>query len=332
MDGLETRLFLPKTLRELGTAAKMLWVYFNLTDRVMVSQRDLSIALGLTQNAVSQNLTRLSEAGVINYNPSQSRSEKSEIKAVRPIFKPILESFPTSLREADASSKLLYLWLLPQEDVTHSPKEVAAYLGMTEMTATKARGELETLDILIYKQRPIPRQHGIYHVLAPRNLQAKVPDVLAIPEAISGKGAALKLYWYISHKGEVTSRQQLLAKLLDVPQSAISKAVQLLLEQDLIKKKGEDFLVSTEVASQPRRTPKDLKIPDKLVGETNAVQFLYLWLKPQGKVSYSYSELVELIRIRSNSLMLAVKRLEELGLLEVYKKPTPHRKGMIKVL
>lgn len=333
-DGLKPRLFLPDALLELGTAAKMLWVYFNLTGIVVASQRDLSITLGLTQNAIGQNLTRLSDAGFIRYKPAQSRSEKSTIKAVKPIFKPLVDSFPTLLREADASSKLLYLWLLPQGNVTHSHKEVSVYLGMTEMTATKARQELESLGVIIYKQRPAPRQHGLYHVLAPKDLQIETHDDLALPESIESKGAALKLYWYILHKGEATSHQYTLAGILDVPQSAISNAVYHLLEQGLIEsiqKNGADFLTSTKVDGRRRRTPKDI-IPDKLIGEANSVQFLYMWLKPQGKVSYSYSELVELIRIRSNSLMVAVKRLEELGLLEVYKKPTPHRKGTMKAI
>jgi hypothetical protein len=62
------------------------------------------------------------------------------------------------------------------------------------------------------------------------------------------------------------------------------------------------------------------------------VQFLYLWLEPQGKVSYSYSDLVELVRLRSYSVMKAIERLEELNFLKVYEKPTPHSRGTFKII
>jgi predicted transcriptional regulator len=116
-----------------------------------------------------------------------------------------------------------------------------------------------------------------------------------------------------------------------MPQSAVSNAVNRLLEEGLIEHKGEDLFITRQQHSAKRRTPKEF-IPKTLVGEPNAVQFLYLWLRLQGEVSYSYSEMVDLVRIHSHSLMLAVKRLENLGLLEVYKKPTPHRRGRFKAL
>jgi hypothetical protein len=49
-------------------------------------------------------------------------------------------------------------------------------------------------------------------------------------------------------------------------------------------------------------------------------------------VSYSYSELVELVRIRSYSVMKALERLEELKLLKMYEKPTPHSRGTFKII
>jgi Mn-dependent DtxR family transcriptional regulator len=330
---LTPRLMLPSALLELGTVAKMLWLYFNLTGPVVASQRELSVTLGLSQRAVNKNLNDLRDTGCISYTPGQDRSDKSKIKAVRPIFEAVDEVFPSLLREADASTKLLYLWLLPQGEVTHGHKQVSAYLGMTQMTAVKARQELESLGGIVYKQRPAPAQRGIYHVLAPKELQARleIDDTLVLPETVLGKGAALKLYWYILQKGEATSRQHALAGILDMPQSAVSNAVHHLLEEGLIKRKGEDLFIPTQKHSSKKRTPKDL-IPDELIGEANAVQFLYMWLKPQGEVEYSYSEMVDLVRIRSQSIMIATKRLEELGFLKVYTKPTPHRKGRFKAL
>jgi predicted transcriptional regulator len=333
LDDFNARFLLPRGLRELGTAAKMLWVYFNLTGPVVVSQRELSVTLGLTQRAIGENLNRLSDAHFISYKPAQDRGDKSKIKAIKPIFKPLAEAFSPVLREADASTKLLYLWLLPQADVTYTHKEVSAYLGMTEMTAVKARQELESLGVIVYKQRPAPRQHGIYHVLAPGDLQVEGDNNFALPETMSGKGAEVKLYWFILQKGQVTSRQHALAAMLDMPQSAISNAVRALLEQGVIErvqKKGEDLFIATQQPPK-KQTPKDL-IPDPLIGEANAVQFLYMWLKPQGEVTYSYSEIVDLVRLRSHSVMVALKRLEDLGLLKMYEKPTPHRKGRFKVV
>ncbi len=332
-NDLTTRLMLPHTLGELGTAAKMLWIYFNLTGPIVVSQRDLSVTLGLTQRAVNKNLNRLSEAGYISYKPGQDRSDKSKIKAAKPMFKPLAESFSPLLREADASTKLLYLWLLPQGDVTYTHKEVSAYLGMTEMTAVKSRQELESLELIVYKQRPAPRQRGIYHVLAPKDLEgrSRINKNLVLPEAMSGKGGELKLYWYILQKGEATSRQHALAEILDMPQSAISNAISHLLDEGLIERKGEDLFIPTQKQTSKKRSSKDI-LPDKLIGEANAVQFLYMWLTPQGEVNYSYSEMVDLVRIRSHSLMIAVKRLEDLGFLKIYEKPTPHRKGRFRAI
>jgi hypothetical protein len=40
---LTPRLILPSALLELGTVAKMLWLYFNLTGPVVASQRELSV-------------------------------------------------------------------------------------------------------------------------------------------------------------------------------------------------------------------------------------------------------------------------------------------------
>ncbi len=333
LGDLNKHLMLSHALQDVGTAAKMLWIYFNLIGAVVVSQRDLSVTLGLTQRAVNENLNRLSEAGYISYKPGQDRSDKSKIKAVKPMFKPLAEPFSPLLREADASTKLLYLWLLPQGDVTHTHKEVSACLGMTEMTAVKARQELESLELIIYKQRPAPRQRGIYHVLVPKDLQARsdIDKNLVLPEAISGKGGELKLYWYILQKGEATSRQHALAEILDMPQSAISNAISQLLNEGLIERKGEDLFIPAQKQASKKRTLKN-PIPDKLIGEANAVQFLYMWLTPQGEVNYSYSEMVDLVRIRSHSLMIAVKRLEDLGFLKIYEKPTPHRKGRFRAL
>ncbi len=333
MPDLDKRYPLPRALLELGTAAKMMWVYFNLTGALKVSQRELGVDLGLTQRAVGENLNKLSGAGFISYQPGQDRGDKSSIKALKPIFSPVDLPLPTLMREADASSKLLYLWLLPQNDVTYTHKEVSAYLGMTEMTSVKARQTLESFGVLQYTQRPAPRQHGIYSVLKAGDLEEESSDVPALPRAIRGRGAELKLYWLVEQKGEVTAHQQTLADMLDAPQGAISKAMKTLLEYDLIErkeKKGEEILASqSKTQVKPSNKPV---LPEKLKGETNAVQLLYMWLKPQGTVTYSHGDIVDLLQIRSYSVMVALNRLEDLGLLKVFEKATPHKKGKFKAL
>jgi DNA-binding MarR family transcriptional regulator len=324
---------LPKGLLELGTAAKMMWLYFNLTGETLVTQRELCLDLGLTQRAVGENLNRLSETNFIQYKRAEDRGEKSRIKALKAIFSPVERPLPSLLREADASSKMLYLWLLPQGDVTYGHNDVLACLGITIMTSVKTRKTLESFRVLQYIQRPASGRQGIYRVLKTNELEEEPSKVPALPQEIRGKGAALKLYWLVEQKGEVTAHQQTLAEMLDAPQGAISKAMKLLLEHDLIKrkeKKGKEVLVSKQKAPIPSSTKPIL--PEKIKGETNAVQLLYMWLKPQGTVSYSHSDIVDFVQIRSYSVMVALNRLEDLGLLKVYEKATPHKKGKFKVL
>jgi DNA-binding MarR family transcriptional regulator len=324
---------LPKALLELGTAAKMMWLYFNLTGETLVTQRELCLDLGLTQRAVGENLNRLSETNFIQYKRAEDRGEKSRIKALKAIFSPLETPLPSLLREADSSSKLLYLWLLPQGDVTYGHNDVLASLGITIMTSVKARQTLETFGIIHYTQRPAPGRQGIYCVLKASELEQALSNIPALPQEIRGKGAALKLYWLVEQRGEVTAHQQTLAEMLDAPQGAISKAMKMLLEHDLIErkiKKGEEVLVSKQDA--PLSTSTKPILPEKIKGETNAVQLLYMWLKPQGTVSYSHSDIVEHVQIRSYSVMVALNRLEDLGLLKVYEKATPHKKGRFKAL
>jgi DNA-binding MarR family transcriptional regulator len=337
LDDLNPHYMLPRSLRSMWPAAKLLWLYFNLAGPTTASQRDLSVHLGLTQRPIADNLVKLSEEGLISYKPGSDRSTKSVIKAKQTIFSPIENPFPGVLKEADASTKVLYLWFLPQGNVTYTHKQVSAYLGITEMTAVKSRKELESFGVIIYKLRPAPRRHGIYYVLTSEQLKenSNAESNMALPSEIEqGMAAELKLYWLVAHRDQVPAHQQTLAGILDIPQSSVSKVLNNLLEKNLIQrvtKKGQDVLVSPRAKSSTSRTIRDL-IPDKLKGEANAVQFIYMWLKPQGKVSYSYSDIVELARLRTYSVMKALERLEGLGLLIMYEKPTAHSKGTFKAV
>jgi predicted transcriptional regulator len=339
LEDLNPRVLLPRSLRQMRPAAKTLWLYFNLIGPTIMSQRELSIQLGFTQPPISQNLNKLSDIKLISYKPAKDRSDKSHINALHPLFSPSEFIFPSILREADASTKMLYLWLVPQGDATYTHKEVSAYLGITEMTAVKTRQELESLGAIAYKQRPAPRQRGIYYVLKAKDLKERleIDPLLAVPKEIEeGMAAELKLYWLLNQRGEITAHQNTLATILDIPQSSVSKAVNSLIEKGLAKRtkqKGDTVLVSTnkDAPSKRIRSRKEF-IPEVLEGEANSVQFLYLWLQPQGKVSYSYSDLVELVRIRSYSVMKSLERLEELKLLKMYEKPTPHTRGTFKII
>ena len=175
--------------------------------------------------------------------------------------------------------------------------------------------------------------------LSPQELEQRrdIDTGLALPGEIDkGKAAELKLYYLIEQQGEVDARQQTLASLVDIPQSAISKSIASLIDKGLVEriaKEDGDVLVLSraKVMSEPSQTPEEL-IPTELKGEANAVQLLYMWLRPQGEVTYSYSDIVELVRIRSYSVMKALGRLEELGLLEMKQKPSPHSKGTFKIV
>jgi biotin operon repressor len=339
LEDLNPHILLPRTLRQMRPAAKTLWLYFNLTGPTIVSQRELSNQLGFTQSPISQNLGKLSDVKMISYKPAQDRSDKSHIKALHPIFLPVEKPFPSALKEADASTKMLYLWLLPQGDVTYTHKEVSAYLGITEMTAVKTRQELKSLEAIVYKQRPVPRLRGIYYAVPAKHLKERleIDPSLAVPKEIEeGMAAELKLHFLLSRRGEVTAHQQTLAAMLDIPQSSVSKAVNNLIDKGLIerKKRDNEYVLISENQNPPSQRVRSRKafLPEKLKGEANAVQFLYLWLEPQGKVSYSYSDLVELVRLRSYSVMKAIERLEELNFLKVYEKPTPHSRGTFKII
>lgn len=72
--------------------------------------------------------------------------------------------------------------------------------------------------------------------------------------------------------------------------------------------------------------------PDWLRGESNAVQLLYMWLEVQGEVRYSIADVSELVRLGPDSVRKALNRLTEIGVLNVVKKPTLHRKGIFKIL
>ena len=330
---------LPAPVLGMWPAAKMLWLYLNLTGPVVASQRELSVALGLTQRTIGENVNKLHDRNLIQYEPSRDRSATSRIEVLDPIFLPLEDPLPPALKEAAVSTKLLYLWLLPQGEVTYTQKEIAANLGVTEMTAVKARHGLASVGAIGYLRRPGPRRHGIYYVLPPTHLQERrdIDTELALPEEIErGKGAELKLFWLIDQRGAVTAHQRTLAAMLDAPQSSISTAIRSLVEKGLIERasRGEEETLSISAGRSGRsalRAGTDV-IPEELRGEANAVQLLYMWLKPQGEVTYSYSDIVELVRIRSHSVMKALGRLEGLGMLSVSERPTPHGKGRFKIL
>ena len=91
---LDPTLTLPPKLLPLWPVAKMLWVYLNLTGPLTASQRELSVALGITQRPVALNLKRLGEEGLITYEPGTDRAAKSQMEAVDLLFSPVDEPLP----------------------------------------------------------------------------------------------------------------------------------------------------------------------------------------------------------------------------------------------
>ena len=64
-------------------------------------------------------------------------------------------------------------------------------------------------------------------------------------------------------------------------------------------------------------TPTDPPpLPPALKDEAPTTKLLYVWLGPQGEVSYTVRELAELSGVTPTSVQAALTRLRELGLLE----------------
>ena len=57
-------------------------------------------------------------------------------------------------------------------------------------------------------------------------------------------------------------------------------------------------------------------LPPALKDEAPTTKLLYVWLGPQGEVSYTVRELAELLSLSTGSVQTALTRLRELGLIE----------------
>lgn len=72
--------------------------------------------------------------------------------------------FPEELLEAAPSVKVIYLWLLPQGEVSYSIDDVAEALGFTRDTATDALKALRVADLLVDVEAARPRHKGTFYV------------------------------------------------------------------------------------------------------------------------------------------------------------------------
>lgn len=72
------------------------------------------------------------------------------------------------------------------------------------------------------------------------------------------------------------------------------------------------------------RSPRTL--PDGLQNEPSSTKLIWLYLRPQGEVTYSRRHLTELLGMPLSSVQIAFNRLDELGLLEYHSEPRPRTK------
>lgn len=77
----------------------------------------------------------------------------------------------------------------------------------------------------------------------------------------------------------------------------------------------------------PPRLPDELALPQVLLAEPPTVKLVWLWLAPQGAVSYSVRQLARSLGIDASNVHAALARLRELGLIEDLDGPKPRRKG-----
>ena len=75
-----------------------------------------------------------------------------------------------------------------------------------------------------------------------------------------------------------------------------------------------------------------MKLPDELLEQTPAVKLMYLWLLPQGEVSYSLSELEQHLGLARKPVMNALAKLRELGFLKDLDEPEQRKKGRYKAI
>lgn len=74
-------------------------------------------------------------------------------------------SLPSAL-QVESSTKLIWLWLRPQGEVTHSRRDIAEILGMPLSGVQIAFRKLEELGLLEHHGEALPRTKRRYSVLA----------------------------------------------------------------------------------------------------------------------------------------------------------------------
>lgn len=72
-------------------------------------------------------------------------------------------------------------------------------------------------------------------------------------------------------------------------------------------------------------------LPPALKDEAPTTKLLFVWLKPQGTVSYTVRELAELLGVATQSVQTALTRLRELGLLRDLEAASGSAPGRYKV-
>lgn len=134
---------LPAALRDEPVVVKLLFLWLPLQEGVVLSQRGMARALGVSQGAVSLSLARLRVLGL-----SSGQEEPGQAPGGSPKGQSIAPALPKALLEESPTTKLVYLYLRPYSEVAVSVRGLEALLGISHRPAAEAMQRLLTLELL----------------------------------------------------------------------------------------------------------------------------------------------------------------------------------------
>ena len=165
---------LPPELLGLNLTAKGIWLFLERLGECSAehSYRELSDALNVTHGAVRGGFFELVDAELLLIlGRSTRRRYRYRLNIVGPLGPP-LDTLPwlsEPVRGAPLPAKVLHLWLGDQRTVTQSGDALARDLGVSVLTARRARRDLEArglIDVALERRQPRPVVHyaagGLY--------------------------------------------------------------------------------------------------------------------------------------------------------------------------
>ena len=166
LDGVKSRLDqaapLPASLLELNLTAKALWLYLNRLDERSASHsfRELGEALGVTHGAVRDAFAALQHHKLLLIlGRAKRRRYRYRLNVLRPLGQPLDAPLPLpqAVIGAPLAAKVLYLWLGERRTVHQSGEVLACKLGVSVLTALRARHALEASGLIcvaVQRKRP----------------------------------------------------------------------------------------------------------------------------------------------------------------------------------